>query len=432
VGQIAFGKYLSPDYMVHPGEFIPAVATRTGVPQVRSMNEIYFNLYLPSGQKPVTGWPVAIFTHSANGSKEGGRNIAASLAAHGIATIIINHVGHGGGPLTTLTVTTKNGAATTFSASGRGIDQNGDRVIGAREGDTAASPRTLSQDTDGIRQTVADLMQLVRVIEIGMDIDGDGRIDLDRGRIYSVGASLGGLTSMIFMAVEPDVRAAVFMSPGGPVVENLRLSPVQRTPSIGAYLASRSPSLINAPGMTSVGGVAVAAPFFNENKPLKNQPPVINTVRGAIAIQTVLDRMEWVSQPGNYVGYVRHLRKDPLEGVPAKSILLHFGKGDQGTPNVNTSEILLTGDLADRALFYRHDVAFADNPTLPKDSHLFSLGFRGGNLTAPPIAAIALPAQEQIAIFFESHGSIMNQPQPVRYFESPVSLPLPDGLSYIP
>jgi hypothetical protein len=39
VGEIAFGKYLSPDYEVHPGEYIPPVGTRTGTPQVQSWNE---------------------------------------------------------------------------------------------------------------------------------------------------------------------------------------------------------------------------------------------------------------------------------------------------------------------------------------------------------------------------------------------------------
>lgn len=52
VGTIAFGRYNSPDYEVHPGEFIPPIGTRTGRPAARGTNEIYFNLYLPSGPKP--------------------------------------------------------------------------------------------------------------------------------------------------------------------------------------------------------------------------------------------------------------------------------------------------------------------------------------------------------------------------------------------
>jgi hypothetical protein len=65
VGTVAFGKYLSPDYQVHPGQYIPVVGTRTGSPVVQSMNEIYFNLFLPSGPEPAGGWPVAFSQHGA-------------------------------------------------------------------------------------------------------------------------------------------------------------------------------------------------------------------------------------------------------------------------------------------------------------------------------------------------------------------------------
>src|SRR5262249_14874729 len=61
IDKIAFGKYFSPDYEVHPGEFIPPVGTLTGNPRRQSINEVYFNLYLPSGPKPAQGWPVAIY-----------------------------------------------------------------------------------------------------------------------------------------------------------------------------------------------------------------------------------------------------------------------------------------------------------------------------------------------------------------------------------
>ena len=48
VGSVAFGKYRSWDYEKHPSEYIPPVATRTGVPLVQGTNDIYFNLFLPS------------------------------------------------------------------------------------------------------------------------------------------------------------------------------------------------------------------------------------------------------------------------------------------------------------------------------------------------------------------------------------------------
>ena len=90
VGTIAFGKYSSPDYEVHPGEFIPPIGTRTGTPAVQGTNEIYFNLFLPSSPRPAAGWPVAILGHGNTESKNlRSFTVAASMAAHGIATIAI-------------------------------------------------------------------------------------------------------------------------------------------------------------------------------------------------------------------------------------------------------------------------------------------------------------------------------------------------------
>jgi hypothetical protein len=65
VGELAFGKYSSPAYEVHPGEFIPPVGTLTGVPVVQGTNDIHFGLVIPSDPKPSNGWPVAIFGHGA-------------------------------------------------------------------------------------------------------------------------------------------------------------------------------------------------------------------------------------------------------------------------------------------------------------------------------------------------------------------------------
>jgi hypothetical protein len=215
VSQIAFGKYLSPDYET-PEKFIPPVGTRSGTPAVQGVNEIFFNLLLPSGPKPDNGWPVAIYGHGSGSDKNyNAFLVAATLAAEGIATIAINTVGNGGGPLGTLTVTPTVGDGVTFPAGGRGIDQDGDGFIFLGEGRVAAFPRTIIWQRDGVQQTVADLMQLVRELEVGMDADGDDVPDLDPARTYYAGNSFGGMYGTIFLAVEPNVRAGVPNTPGG-------------------------------------------------------------------------------------------------------------------------------------------------------------------------------------------------------------------------
>jgi hypothetical protein len=447
VGQIAFGKYVSPDYETAE-KFIPPVGTRTGTPVVQGAGEVFFNLYLPSGPRPAAGWPVALFGHGSGGSKQGGGPgggdslaVAASLAEQGIATIAINVVGHGFGRLSTLTVTPKVGAPVTFLEGGRGIDQDGDGTIGNNEGISAAPPQSIIQDRDGQRQTVADLMQLVRVIEVGMDVSGDGGTDLDPSRIYYFGQSLGGMYGTAFLAVEPDVQAGVLNVAGGSAIESRRLSTVFRA-SVGASLAARSPSLVNGPGVTQIDGVSVSGPFFDENMPLRDgvplnvrladgtqrviQSPVSNTVPGAMQIQEVIEHIEWVSQSGNPVAYAPHIRKSPLAGIAAKSVVYQFAKGDQIVPNPTTTALLRAGDLADRATFYRHDLAFAENPQLPTIPHGFLT-----RLDIPGFRAIARGAQEQIATFFATGGAVVIHPEPSRFFEVPIQEPLREELNYI-
>jgi hypothetical protein len=451
VGELAFGKYLSPDYEVHPGEYIPPVGTRTGTPEVQGYNEISFNLFLPSGQMPDGGWPVAIYGHGNTDSKNDSFLVAATLAEQKIATIAINAVGHGFGPLGTLTVNSFTSGPVTFSAGGRGRDQDGNGTIDANEGISAVAPRGVLFYSDGIRQTAADLMQLVRVIQVGMDVHGDGQRDLDPSRIYYFGHSLGANYGTVFLAVEPDVGAGVLNAPGNPPA-NRELA---GRAALGTLLQSRTPSLVNYPGIKVFGGLTVNQPYFDENMPLRDgtslpvtlenrytpppiQSPVTNDVPGAMAIQEVLTNIEWASQAGSPVAYAPHLRKAPLPGVPAKSVIYQFNKGDQSAPNPNTTAILRAGDLADRATFYRHDLAYTEVPTIPKNPHRFLLGQPASTnpLAAALVAAIARGYQEQIATFFESDGKeIIQPPVPLEFrpdlFETPIQGPLPEGLNFI-
>jgi Calx-beta domain/Bacterial virulence factor lipase N-terminal len=446
VGSMAFGRYLSPDYEVHSGEYIPPVGTRTGTPVVQGTNEVYFNLFLPSGPEPEGGWPVAIFGHGASRNKNAEPlPVAATMAAHGIATVIINVPGNGFGPLGTLTVNQTGADPVTFSAGGRGIDQDGDHIIGVREGQFATGPQLIVSNRDAQRQTVADLMQLVREFEVGMDVNGDGFRDLDPSRIYYFGQSLGGIIGTIFLAVEPNVRTGALNVPGGPVTEWTRLGPGNRPTLVGQALAARVPSLINSPGITHFDGVPVSAgPAFNENMPLRDgvpmtvrlangtsqviQSPVINTVAGAMAIQEVIENTEWVSQSGNPVSYAPHLRKDPLAGVPAKSVIIQFAKGDQIVPNPVATALLRAGDLTDRTTFFRNDLAFAENSGVPKNPHGFLTAISG---VVPLAVEIALGAQRQIASFFTADGTAIIHPEPSRFFETPIAGSLPERLNFI-
>jgi hypothetical protein len=153
----------------------------------------------------------------------------------------------------------------------------------------------------------------------------------------------------------------------------------------------------------------------------------INNVSGAIAIQEVLENTEWVSQAGSPVAFAPYLRKAPLRGVPGKSVIHQFAKGDLGAPNPNTTAILRAGDLADRTLYYRHDLARTEIPSLPPNAHMFMV-----SIGVAAFRDIALGAQAQIAIFFASDGETIIHPEPARFFEVPIQGPLPEGVNYTP
>jgi len=417
VGTVAFGAFDSPDYET-PAKVIPPSGSTA--PTVQGTNRLYFNLFLPSGTAPAGGWPVAIFGHGFGDNKNSSPFIvASSLARRGIATIAINVVGHGGGALGTLIVNRTAGAPVVLPAGGRGIDQDGNTAIDSTEGVNAVAPYTLISNRDGLRQTVIDLMQLVREVEIGMDVDGNGARDLDPARISYFGQSFGGIYGTKFLAVEPNVRLGVPNVPGGAIIEIARLSPAFRG-LVTLSLLSRTPPLINLPGFA-----------FNENIPLRNLPPVIDTVPGASAIQRQIEWSEWATQAGNPAAYAVHLRSRPLAGVPAKSVILQYARSDQTVPNPTTSAIIRAGALQDRTTAFRNDLAFAADPTFPKNPHTFLTRLPG--LAPPGAAAVAVAGQDQIAQFFASGGATVVDPDGAGpLFETPLGGPPWEDLAYIP
>ena len=414
VGQIAYGRFRSPDYATAQ-KYFPATATRTGAPQPQGSNDLVVQVFLPAGNKPAGGWPVAIFGHGFTDSMYGAPwTVGSVLASHGIATVAINVVGHGGGPLGTLDL--KNATSTfTIPAGGRGFDQDGNGTIDSTEGVNAVAPRTVIGSRDGLRQTVVDLMQLVRTLRAGVDVDGDGSADLSPQRIYYAGQSFGGIYGTILLGSEPAIAAGVPNVPGGSITEVARLGGFRFLTAV--TLATRTPQLLNLPPLPGV-----PSPFnlqFNENIPLRNQAPVTNTVAGAMDIQLVLDRFEWVQQSGNPVSYASRIQAP---------VLFQFAKGDQTVPNPTTSAILRAGNLASRATYYRNDLTYAQNAAVGKNPHTFLTNI--GNAAAAPYA---VAGQQQIAAFFASNGATVIDPDGANpFFEVPITGALPETLNYIP
>jgi len=408
VGTIAFGTFNSPDYE-NADEVIPAVGTGTGVPAVQSVNNLQFTLFLPQGAAPAGGWPTAIFGHGFTDSKNGAPfAVAGTLARNGIATIAINVVGHGFGAGSTYTVNRTGGAApVTLPAGGRGFDQDHNGTIDSTEGVSAIGAQSLIGNRDGLRQTVIDLMQLVKELKTGVDVDGDGTPDLSTSRIYYSGQSFGGIYGTQLLGLEPDIRAGVPNVAGGSIIEVARLGVFR--PLVGLALLARTPSLYNAPPV---------APFtnFNENMPLRNLPLVVDTVPGAEAIANLIDNTEWAQQAGNPAAYAPDI---------TRPVIFQFARGDQTVPNPTTSAILRACGCADRATLFRNDLtqpAFGTS----KNPHTFLTNIIG------PGAPFAFAAQQQIATFFTSDGVVTIDPDGAGpFFETPTSI-VPEDLAFIP
>jgi hypothetical protein len=278
-----------------------------------------------------------------------------------------------------------------------------------------------------------------------MDVDGNGVSEFDPRRVYYAGQSYGGIYGTEFVAVEPDVGVGVINVAGGSETELFHQG-INRGLQ-GDFLAARVPSVINSPGIMRIGGLNVRAPQYHDNKPLRDgvpytvrladgsehviQSPVTNTVAGATVIQEVLENREWVAMSGDPLAYAPHIRRQPLPGVPAKSVIYQFAKGDYNVPNPSTTALLRAGDLADRATYYRHDLAHAEEPRMGGNPHGF-LSFIANPAGVLPLEReISLGAQSQIAAFFASDGKEVVHPEPARFFEVGLK-ELPEDLNYIP
>jgi hypothetical protein len=412
VGSIAYGRIETTSFLQDNLTF-KGFGTRSRPPEVGT-EWLYFNLYIPSGEKPAGGWPVAVIGPGANQNKETFSVLLASkLAEAGIASLGINPVGRGFGPLSKNKVTFVDETSVEFLAGGRSRDTNADTVIGSSEGADAAGPLALVGSRDTTKQTILDHVQLARAIDAGLDVDGDGSRDVDPDRIGFIGWSFGSNYGVPAVALEPAFKTAVFSAVGGPLVDNRRLG-INRN-LVEAQLAARVPSL-DTPG-----------PGFNDNFPLRDQPIVINSVDGAMAIQDYIDNNEWALQSSDIVPFASRLRAEPLAGSAPRAVLINIAKGDQTVPNPAASKVIRAGDLSDVTMFYRHDLAFAAKPALPKNPHQFMTLI---NNTA--FKPISVEVEQQAAQFLATGGPEIYQPLPAIYFEMPIPLPLPETLSFIP
>jgi Bacterial Ig-like domain len=400
-GSYVFGSYLAPQWL-DGNAVIAQTPTRDSGPTARSAQRLPFVLVTPKGTAPAGGWPIAIYGHGFTRSDGDVFLAAAANAGNGIATIATDVAGHGYGPGSAWSVTS-GGTTTTFPAYGRGVDLDRNGTIASTEGSTTLptpSPYALVGSRDGLRQTVADLMTLVRALKA----EGP-RVSLRTDAVNYFGQSFGGIYGVMLGGVDPLVPVLAPNVSGGPITEIVRLSPSFRLLDT-QLLAGASPQLLNGP-------FPVAPDFygFTESMPLRGDAPVTAPAPGALAIQDFIAKGTWLNRPGSPETFAPLLRRSPPPGSSPKKVLFQNAFGDRTVPNPTTYTVLAAGHLFDRESLYRND----RTTSASRNPH----GFLLDPLTFPQGA---LPGQQQIATFFRT-GATVDPDGRGPVWETPIASP---------
>lgn len=424
VDQVAFGLYLSPNFLDPANGTIPTTPTNDPIsgpipiPGVSATGflPVSFHVFLPPN--PYGGKiPVVIYGHGLSDNQFGAPTyIASTLARNGFATLAIEITGHGYGPGSSVVLTDKNGASYTVSTPGRGIQLSAGAPIGPTSG--CIVPGAIAVRDCG-RQTAIDLFALVKTIQETNGLS----LNLDPNRIYFVGQSFGAIYGTLFQAVEPAVNTAVMSGAGGPSVSIARLS-ISGRPIAEEFLGGVNPGLLNVSR-----GIAPPENYFhdsfNDNYVFRDMPPVVNNVRGAMAIQAAFEAAEWLGMLGDALSYASGLDTPLTALVPGKHTLFLFGYGDLEVPNPTESALIRAAKAQPSSWFFRFDLATqpSQHPELlgitspgvpfPILPHRILSNPTIFDRTADPLGAeqsIALAEQQQVATYFTFYGYLNVDP----------------------
>ncbi len=180
-----------------------------------------------SGQsRPGAGWPVVIFQHGITGNRSQMLALADTMASIGFAVIAIDLPLHGitdtdpSQPLGGLYI-----GNTPFGAIPNASERTFDLQLQSEDGPDPSGTyfvnlQSLLTARDNLRQAQADLSILALNIPF-IDLNGDGLGDLDGSNINFVGLSLGAMTGVPFLTVEPTVGNGILSVPGGGIANLL-------------------------------------------------------------------------------------------------------------------------------------------------------------------------------------------------------------------
>jgi dienelactone hydrolase len=234
IGWVVDGTFSSPQFG-SPAPFVHGSWTRgdDGTFGVRREEDVWFTLVLPAGE--TTSLPLVVFQHGLGNDRSQVFAIADTLAAAGYAVLAIDIPFHG--MRARASSPEMLDSVHSFGAT-TGPDLYGDiggnpsyvEYVGVFDEEGSYEAFHPFYPRDSFRQSVADLMAAVDVIEradlgeITRAADGPAMLSFDEGPIGFVGVSLGGILGTMFVATETRVGCAVLNVTGGNLTRLVELS----------------------------------------------------------------------------------------------------------------------------------------------------------------------------------------------------------------
>ena len=226
-GALAIPYYLSKDkptsgyWMTANGG---AVTRYNPLPTATAPLQIPVLMTVPNARsghsKPANGWPVVVFQHGITQNRTNLFALADALSFEGYAAVAIDLPLHG------ITDTSNpfylKGLERTFDLD-LVNNQTGlppaDGIIDT-SGTYFINLQSLLTSRDNLREAAQDLRQLVANLPL-VDLNGDGKADLDTSHIHFVGHSLGGVADGTFLGIEDHVAGATLAMAGGGIPKML-------------------------------------------------------------------------------------------------------------------------------------------------------------------------------------------------------------------
>jgi dienelactone hydrolase len=308
IGAVVTGAFASRLFLGAGGHFVPDDGS--GPPEAQGTWLAPVTFVLPAAAPPPAGWPVVIYGHGLGGSRASMMSVANEYARAGFAVASIDFVYHG----------TRDGipdVANEYPGTYDGPDGFAD--MGGNNFTFFAFFQDVGAMRDNFRQTIADLLSLVRLVRSpALDLGAAAPLlgfapALDAGNVFYTGNSLGGIMGVTFAAYAADVRAAAPVVPGGGFVHLL-----------GANSAGFRGLIDN------VFGVVYGA---LGNEPYDSFHPLGNLI-------------EMGFEPADPIVHAGHLVLDPVPLGPGgaaldpRNVLIVYTLGDETVPNRATDALL--------------------------------------------------------------------------------------------